>query len=128
MTTEAIEGLPRWGWRRKADGTPQRRVKAAISATYGSLDERDPRKVAEALLKFADGHDEAQVDIDHTYEDHPSYSCELGLELVGWADVTEKEVESARRSGAAKRRREAAQEAAQLEARLAEVRRAGGLG
>lgn len=122
MATE-IEGLDRWEWRRKDDGTPQRRAKERIDATYGSLDLRDPRELARKLVEFADSHDDAQVDLEHKYDDHPDYSCEYWIELEGWTTVTETTVRAEVRRRKDRLRREAEHEQRLLEQRLSESRR-----
>jgi hypothetical protein len=118
-----IEGLNRWEWRRRDDGTPQRKDKERIDATYGSLDTSDPRELARKLVEFADKHDDAKVDLEHKYEDHHDYSCEYWIELTGWTTVTEATVQAEARRHKAQLRREAEHEQRLLERRLEESRR-----
>lgn len=122
MTTE-IDGLSKWDWRRKDDGTPQRRDKVRIDAIYGSLDMRDPRELARKLVDFADSHDDAKVDLGHEYDNHSDYSCEYWIELEGWTDVTETTVQAEVRRRKAQLRQEAKHEQRLLEQRLEESRR-----
>lgn len=118
-----IDGLSKWDWRRKDDGTPQRRDKERIDATYGSLDLRDPRELARRLVEFADKHDDAKVDLEHEYDSHPDYSCEYWIELEGWTTVTETTVQAEVRRRKAQLRREAEHEQRLLGQRLAESKR-----
>jgi hypothetical protein len=94
-TEDDIRGLPKHEWRVK-DGEAQRRVELKLDVDYTTPENQDVPALAEKLREFAEGHDEPQADIDHKYEDHPDYSCELWLRLRGWKTVSDEEVRSAR--------------------------------
>lgn len=113
-----IKGLPPYQWRRLDNGQAQRREEEKISLGYANPSFREPLVLAQYLTDFAQQHDDATVDIDHTFSDHPDYSCDLALELVGWRDVTEDEVQRAIEGLAERARLEKAERRRRLEEEL----------
>lgn len=72
---------------RVVDGLPQKKVSVTVAS--GSYEDT---KVSELVERSRDWIDPV-VTIEHEYETHPDYSCELKLQLEGWLEITEADVD-----------------------------------
>jgi len=108
----SIAGLPKHEWRVE-EGVVQRLEKETLIDGWRHLPAFD---IADAIKQFALTHSAATVELDHSYDDHPDYSCEYSLVVKGWRTVDELELKRVKDAARAKARRDAADRKAGLEA------------
>ncbi len=120
-----VRGLSGYEWRVVNKGgadVPQKKVKERV-IDDGDYGRTPPAEVAKRIADFAAEHDEAKVEVEHKFEDHPSYSCDYWLELTGWRTVTEADAKRARQRAMAQLRTEHARIAKPNEWAINEARR-----